>query len=466
MIAPAQVASRHLPGAPAGSPINLRTRKRTDEQAQVVQSLCKTYAATTTKMIYAFSALSEIHTESASGKASSVDAALASSGRALLIEQMASTLAAAVEKIIRSPDLSMRSAVLRDLRVRFTAKTSTTKAEFGCQTDIEPPAKQQRVSRAEGPSISVAREEAHDTAEPPSAAATGEVHSTETASGGTPSGSVNASVGGAAEVGVSRGMYDRLKAWEARKEARLEMERKKADDDLQKELEKRSARPAAKLYAHVESVIKKERNALENARVSQAEAMAHEALMAKEHAERVAEHERMQASMSEDARREAEQNRAAALEAAHAARKEARRAEAKYQELLHDVECDKKARADLKEIADALNGREFESWPMLPGKKVLRVKEAEEFDGRISAEFRCKDDESGERGISLLMGRVYSTRAVEPQCVLFDETVFSDLEAARWWAKNAHRKCFELSKTGQMLQRARSGSSRNQPLIV
>jgi hypothetical protein len=155
-----------------------------------------------------------------------------------------------------------------------------------------------------------------------------------------------------------------------------------------------------------------------------------------------------------------------ALEAAQAARKQARRAEAKYQELLNDVESDKKARADVKEIADALNGREFESWPMLPGKKVLRVKEAEEFDGRISAEFRCKDDESGDRGVSLLMGRVYSTRAVEPQCVLFDETIFSDLEAARWWAKNSHRKCFELSKTGQMLLRARSGSSRNQPYIV
>jgi hypothetical protein len=454
-----------MPEAPVGAPVKPRSRKRTDEQALVVQALCKTYAATTTKMLYAFSALSEIHTESESEKASSVNAALASSGRALLIDQMAATLSAAVEKIIRSPDVSMRSAVLRDLRVRFAPKMPTKQAEFGCQTDTEPLAKQQRVSSAESFSTYAADEEAHHTAGPPSAAAPGDVHSIETASVEPPPGSAGTDTG-AAQAGISRGMYDRLKAWEARKEARLEMERKKAVDELQKELEKRSTRPAAKLYTHVESVIKKERIALENARVAQAEAIAHEALMAKEHAERVAEHERLQASMSEEARREAEQNRAAALEAAHAARKEARRAEAKYQELVHDVERDKKARADVKEIADALNGREFESWPMLPGKKVLRVKEAEEFDGRISAEFRCKDDESGERGVSLLMGRVYSTRAVEPQCVLFDETIFSDLDAARWWAKNAHRKCFELSKTGQMLQRARSGSSRNQPYTV
>ena len=40
--------------------------------------------------------------------------------------------------------------------------------------------------------------------------------------------------------------------------------------------------------------------------------------------------------------------------------------------------------------------------------------------------------------------------------MLFDEEQFSDLDAARWWARNSYRKCFELSKTGQALQRARS----------
>lgn len=428
-----------------------------------MQSLCKTYAATTTKMLYAFAALSEIHTEAEGGKSSSVDAALASSGRALLIEQMATTLASGVEKIIRSPDIAMRSAVLRDLRVRFAPKVPPKKSEFGCQADMEPPAKQQRLDE---PTLGEVEE-----VESESDASTPREDSLEEGSTGSENLPATAAARNKNKGGLSSAMYDRLKAWEARKEARLEAERKKADQEIQKEMEKRSNRPALKLYAHVESVIKKERTALENARVAQAEAIAHEALMAKEHAERVAEHERMQANMSEAARREAEEARAAALEACQVARKEARRAEAKYQELMQEVENDKKARADAQEIADALEGREFESWPMFPGKKVLRVKEHEEFDGRVSAEFRCKDDESGERGVSLLMGRMYSTRAVVPQCVLFDENVFSDLDAARWWARNSHRKCFEPTKTGLMLQRARSGSSRsissrNQPPIA
>jgi len=41
----------------------------------------------------------------------------------------------------------------------------------------------------------------------------------------------------------------------------------------------------------------------------------------------------------------------------------------------------------------------------MPGKKVLRVREPQEFDGRVSGEFRCKDDESGDNGVSLFMVR-------------------------------------------------------------
>ena len=50
-----------------------------------------------------------------------------------------------------------------------------------------------------------------------------------------------------------------------------------------------------------------------------------------------------------------------------------------------------------------------------------------------------QDMESGERGVSLLMGRNASTRASEPQCVLFDPNILSDLQAARWWVANRHR---------------------------
>jgi hypothetical protein len=91
------------------------------------------------------------------------------------------------------------------------------------------------------------------------------------------------------------------------------------------------------------------------------------------------------------------------------------------------------------EIAEALGARKLEVWPMLPNKKILRVLGSEEFDGRVSSEFRVKDEESLERGVSLLMGRCSATHTHEVQCVLFDPKHMSDLQAARWWAANCCR---------------------------
>ena len=44
----------------------------------------------------------------------------------------------------------------------------------------------------------------------------------------------------------------------------------------------------------------------------------------------------------------------------------------------------------LLEIEQALEGRTLEVWPMIPNRKVLRVADSEEFDGRVSAEYRVK----------------------------------------------------------------------------
>ena len=86
---------------------------------------------------------------------------------------------------------------------------------------------------------------------------------------------------------------------------------------------------------------------------------------------------------------------------------------------------------------------------MFPGKKIHRVLDADEFDGRVSQEFRVKDAESGERGITLLMARLASGKTAEAQAVLFDPKFFSDLEAARWFARNAAR----FEQTRERLQR-------------
>ena len=84
---------------------------------------------------------------------------------------------------------------------------------------------------------------------------------------------------------------------------------------------------------------------------------------------------------------------------------------------------------------------------MVPGKRVLPVRPQEAFDGRISQEFRTKDPEGGERGVSLLMGRDASTMATEVQCIVFDPKFLSDVQAARIKSSKAIHACRERSKS-------------------
>ena len=174
---------------------------------------------------------------------------------------MAEALAVGVEKIIRSADVSMRSAVLRDLRARFSPKDPVQVAESGSQADMEPPAPIVAAITAAAvavlPQPPLEREESLEAATPEQSSRDGSA------------------------------MYDRLQAWEVRKEARLEAERQKAEEKMRATLKKTPSSSGA--YAHVQSVIKKERIALEDVRVTEAETRAGEAVIAKEHAERVAD---------------------------------------------------------------------------------------------------------------------------------------------------------------------------------
>merc|ERR1719440_915389 len=76
--------------------------------------------------------------------------------------------------------------------------------------------------------------------------------------------------------------------------------------------------------------------------------------------------------------------------------------------------------AEALEIRDAFGEKGLEIWPMFPGRKVHRVLDTDEFDGRVSQEFRQKDAGSGDRGVTLLMGRLANGKTAEAQCVLFD----------------------------------------------
>ena len=64
---------------------------------------------------------------------------------------------------------------------------------------------------------------------------------------------------------------------------------------------------------------------------------------------------------------------------------------------------------------------------------------SDQFDGRISSEFRQKDEGTDEKGVSLLMGRSAALGTSEVQCILFDPKHLSDVQAARWWEKNRRR---------------------------
>ena len=263
MALPTLNPTRPPPAAPGGK---LRASKRNEDRAQVVQNLCKTYTATANKMLYAFAAMTEMQLETDSDKGSSIDAALASSSRSHLIEQMASALTGSVEKIIRSPDLAMRSAVLRDLRARFAPKTLPTCAEFGCQAEVDPPVKQQRLSKAERLANDIATAIPVPPS-PPRAASAGSVKAKPRP--GSAWRSAIAPPPGEQTGGEGSAMYDRLKLWEARREERLEVVRQKAHDKAHATFTRNQ--PVSKLYAHVESAIKRERVALEDSRVNEAE---------------------------------------------------------------------------------------------------------------------------------------------------------------------------------------------------
>ena len=92
------------------------------DQEEAIASLCKTYNATVSKLIYAFAGLkAQDDTERALGgkQTKSVSDAIASGKRGSLMEKIASALSSGVERVVRCEDVSLRAGVTRDLRARF-----------------------------------------------------------------------------------------------------------------------------------------------------------------------------------------------------------------------------------------------------------------------------------------------------------------------------------------------------------
>lgn len=401
-----------------------------EDQSAAVKSLVKTYQATTQKLLYVFAQLNE-DDKTDSGPKASVNDALQSSARSMMLHEISAALAAGLERVIRSTDLGLRSMVVRDLRARFGAAEQSAKPvtnEQGTQVGG------MRSMRSGASSFEAS--EQMDGGGSKEAGNTDSAVSTAAAASGDENSTTNL------KAPHTVAIYDRLKAWEARKQKRVEEERKKREESAREEVaQRKEARRSsvAGQYGHVESVMKLERQREEDQKLATAEKAIEHEVQARTQVEQRLSREEDERSRVEAALREREEELRAAEVQLNSARAQIADADRRYAKL----QAEAAAKDDTLEIAECLDGKKFETWPMAPGKRVLRVNPSEEFDGRVSSEYRVKDVEGGERGVSLFMGRSSVTRQPTVQCILFEPKYLSDLEAARWWAANRYR--FERS---------------------
>ena len=250
------------------------------------------------------------------------------------------------------------------------------------------------------------------------------------------------------------GIYERQLKWAAKaaeKKERLRVEKENKEREAEKPDQKKSER-----WAHVESVMRKQRIASEESWKSEwNEQMAAERDR-RDRAEQKARDEvqaRVKITTERDAalskRKEAEER----MDKYH---DRMLRAETKYAEAKKAQEELVKQHSEVIEIRDPFGEGGLESWPMFPGRKVHRVLDSDEFDGRVSQEFRVKDAETGERGVTFLMGRLAGGKLSECQAVLFESKHMTDLDAARWFARNSHR--FEQTRERIEREKQRAGS--------
>jgi len=234
-------------------------------------------------------------------------------------------------------------------------------------------------------------------------------------------------------------MYERQMEWERKKQDKIHQERLEKENREAAVVAQQKARKS-KLYSHVESAMKRERRAEEDGRVERAEEAAELAAAAREAAEAKARHEEAERERMQKVMQAAEMARMDAEARMEEADARAREAEARMKEARRAQEAQAEIHKEELEIRDAFGEGGLEAWPMFPGKKVWRVADGSDFDGRVSQEFRVKDAGSAEPGVSLLMGRLAGSKsATEVQCVLFDVKRMTDLDAARWWEANGHR---------------------------
>jgi len=456
------------------------------DHSAAIAAMCKTLNATVTKLLFSFTALqttSECGAESAS---SSIANALAASKREELQSKIVEALAGTVERVVRCDKAAIRSSVLRDIRARFTPP-EVKKVEMidqGVQTAPRKPSMKMAAAAVAAQAKAAAEAEKNDDAilrqlrgeepPPPPAAAqmppapattdasTAAAPSTAGASARTssaPPAKAGEKPRPVSAQGALPGIYERQMQWAARAAEKREAARVQKEN-REREGEQVEKPKASNKWAHVESVMRRQRLDCQEEWKMECKERVDSEIERREQAEQKFREEREARERMAAERDRADQLRAKAEKDRLEAHSRMVEAEKKYQ--VAKVSADEMARrhAEELEIRSAFGEGGLEIWPMFPGRKVHRVLESDHFDGRVSAEFRVKDAESGERGVTLLMGRLAAGKGSEAQAVLFDTKYVSDLDAARWWESNAHR--FEKAKERALLcaQRAQSAGAK------
>lgn len=486
-----------LPALTTAQSFVSKTKPKESDESIAINSLCKTLNATVTKLLHSFSAL---NSDSLAGKdtaSSSIALALAASKRDELSTKIADSLAASVEKVIRCKDASLRSMALREVRARFAVaeKPKPEMCDQGVQAAPRKPkvsllaAAAASMSHNESPSVvafnSSFRKSPKDgkqgAATPPPAPALSDeeilkqLADSQAAAapaaapdaqrpGGTDSAKPEEPRAGAEEAAAASGkksllpgIYERQMQWaakaaEKREQAKLDKENREREAEKPPE----GSKKAAGRWAHVESVMKRERIKNEEGWKADMQAEMDEERELRREAERKARAEAAERQRLEAEKAKAEQAQAEAVKKMDAAHARAVVAEGKYEKAKKAQDELASRHAEELEIRDAFGETGLEVWPMFPGRKVFRTLDTDEFDGRVSQEFRVKDSESGERGVTLLMGRLAGGKASEAQAVLFEERHLTDLQAARWWQNNGYRFQQVRERIDREKQRAQS----------
>ena len=455
-----------------------------DETTTAIKAMCKKLDATVTKLLFSFSALDAEQEAGKSSASASLANALAASKRAELSNAIAETLASSVEKVIKCKNVTLRSLTLKELSAKFAVKEKP-KAEM-CDAGVQAAPRKPKVSVAEAaarahaatspsavafnsgfrkvPSLPALTDDEilqqlnvkkSDTGPPPPPAAPA-----------APAAEAAPETAGEAKEDDGKaklpGIYERQLQWA--KKAAERRERLKAEKETKEREAERPPEGSKKLsskWAHVQSVMKTQRLAAEESwRQDMNAEMAEERELRRE-AERKAREEVAARAQLQQERDAAEKARQEALEKIDKMEGRMAATQAKYEEARQAQQVLAAQHKEALEIRDAFGDKGLEDWPMFPGRKVFRVLDSDCFDGRVSQEYRVKDAESGDRGVSLLMGRLAHVKTPEAQCVLFDAKHFTDLQAARWWQQNGPR--FEQAK--ERIQRERQRAQSARPLL-